>query len=335
VQCGRHARRALASGLLAACALGALTACGSVRSHPMAGAEYWGFTAPWDPRSTASVAAHGSQLDAVVSGFVILDSASLRPVTPFGDTLVVRNAGNRRYMAMLTSYQGSRFHPETIRALAADSAVLAKIAGETATLLGGAGYRGLVLDFEGLTANDLDALLRVAGGIADSARAHGVSPVGIAIPATDTAGYPARPLLGAADFLIVMLYDEHWSTSPPGPIAAPTWTARALGTRVGDVGASRVIAAFPVYGYQWRSDSATAVLSYADAQRLAQGVHTPLVRDPASATLHVEGPTWSAWVSDAVLLDSLVRGARRTGVTRFALWRLGLEDPRVWTDVVR
>jgi hypothetical protein len=39
-------------------------------------------------------------------------------------------------------------------------------------------------------------------------------------------------------------------------------------------------------------------------------------------------------VSDAALLDSLVRGARRTGISKFALWRLGLEDPRIWTDVV-
>ena len=303
-----------------------------MRSHPLASAEFWGFTAPWDPRSSASVAQHGAQLDAVVSGFVILDSASFRPVALYSDTLVARNAGNRRYMALLSTYGGTRFHPETIRALASDATALGKIAGETATMLGQTGYRGLVLDFEGLTANDVEALLRVSAGFADSARAHGVSPVGIAIPATDTAGYPARPLLGSTDFLVVMLYDQHWATSPPGPIASPVWAARALGLRVSDVGASRIVAAYPVYGYQWRSDSATAILSYADAEQLARSAHAPLVRDPSSATLHVEGPTWSAWVSDAVLLDSLVSGARRAGVTRFALWRLGLEDPRAWTD---
>jgi hypothetical protein len=82
-------------------------------------------------------------------------------------------------------------------------------------------------------------------------------------------------------------------------------------------------------------DSATAVVSFADAERLARSAHVPLQRDPASGTLHAESPAWSIWVSDAVLLDSLVRGARRSGVTKVALWRMGLEDPRIWTDVVR
>jgi spore germination protein YaaH len=313
-----------------------VSACASARGRPPAGgAEFWGFAAPWDARSEASGAAHDSQLDVIVSGFVTLDSATFQPTALFSDPLMRSNPGNHRRMALLTSYHGTRFHPETIRALASDSTVLGRTAGRTATMLGSAGYRGLILDFEGLTPADLDVLLTVSRTFADSARAHGVSPTGMAVPATDTAGYPGRTLLGAVDFLVVMLYDQHWSTSPPGPIASPDWAMRALGIRAADIGSSRVVAAFPTYGYQWRADSATAVVSFADAERLARSAHVPLQRDPASGTLHAESPAWSIWVSDAVLLDSLVRGARRRGITKFALWRLGLEDPRIWTDVVR
>lgn len=314
-----------------ACASG----CVSVSARPRASTEFWGFTAPWDPRSAASVAAHGSELDAVVSGFITLDSATLRPVTPFGDTAVARNAGNLRHMALLTAYEGNRFHPETIRILAENSVERARTAGAVGSIAGNAGYRGLILDFEELTPADLDGLIRVAREIADSARAHGVSPIAMAIPATDTVGYPARPLLSAVDVLVVMLYDQHWLSSPPGPIAAPNWVDRALGMRVGEVGPSRLVAALPTYGYQWRSDSATAVVSFADAEQLAQAAHVPLVRDPASATLHAETPLWSLWVSDVTLLETLVSGARTLGVTKFALWRLGLEDPRTWTSAIK
>lgn len=315
--------------------LACLVACASVSARPRAPAEFWGFTAPWDPRSAASVTAHGSELDAVVSGFITLDSATFRPISLFTDTLASRNAGNHRYMALLTAYEGNRFHPETIRVLAENSVERARTAGAVGLAAGNGGYRGLILDFEGLNPADLDGLILVAREIADSARAHGVSPVAMAIPATDTVGYPARPLLGAVDVLVVMLYDQHWLTSPPGPIAAPNWAARALGMRVGEVGPSRLIAALPVYGYQWRSDTATAVVSFTDAVHLAQDAHVPLVRDPTSATLHAETPRWSIWVSDATLVDTLVHGARVLGVTKFALWRLGLEDPSVWTTVVR
>ena len=74
-----------------------------------------------------------------------------------------------------------------------------------------------------MTPNDLPVLLAVTKAIADSARAHGVGSVGLAIPALDTAAYPARALLRSLDFLVVMLYDQHWLTSSPGPIAAPDW----------------------------------------------------------------------------------------------------------------
>lgn len=345
MQLRRHARgptrtrlvRVVASLVSLACASG----CISVSARPRASTQFWGFTAPWDPRSAASVAAHGSELGVVVSGFITLDSASLRPVMLFGDTAMTSNAGdsgttgNVRYMALVTTYEGRRFHPETIRILAENSVERAHAAAAVGTMAGKAGYRGLILDFEELTPADLDGLIRVAKEIADSARAHGISSIAMAVPATDTVGYPARPLLSAADVLVVMLYDQHWSTSPPGPVAAPNWVARALGMRVGEVGPSRLVAALPTYGYQWRGDSATAVVSFAGAEELARSAHVPLVRDPASATLHAESPLWSVWVSDATLLDSLVSGARTLGVTKFALWRLGLEDPKVWTNVIK
>jgi spore germination protein YaaH len=318
------------------CVSGIILGCASARGRPSeADAEFWGFTAPWDARSEASAAAHAAQLDVIVSGFITLDSASLQPIVLFPDPLAKSNPGNRRRMALLTSYHGTRFHPETIRALASDSIVLARTAGRAAALLGADGYRGLVLDFEGHTADDLDVLIRVSRAFADSARAHGVSPTGMAIPATDTVDYPGRPLLGAVDFLVVMLYDQHWLTSPPGPISSPDWAMRALGIRASDIGSSRVVAAFPTYGYQWRADSATAVISYAEAEHLARDGHVALLRDPASSNLHAASDGWTLWATDAVLLDSLVRSARRTGVTRFALWRLGLEDPKNWTEVVR
>lgn len=330
---------ALAALLLASgTGLTTLAGCAALHSHPMSRAQFWGFTAPWDPRSAASVAAHGNELAAVVSGFITLDSVSFRPLVLFPDALASHAGPHRRSMALVTTYEGDRFHPEIIRGLAGDSTALGRTAGATASLLGAGGYRGAVLDFEGLTPNDFDALLRATRAFADSARAHGIPEIGMAVPATDTASYPARPFLadGRVDFVVVMLYDQHWPTSPPGPIASPEWANRALGLRAGEAGASRIVAAYPVYGYEWRRDSAAAaVISFEEARQLARGAQVPLVRDPASATLHAEARDWSVWVSDAVLLDSLVRGGRRLGVNRFALWRLGLEDPRVWTEVVR
>src|SRR5256885_16882847 len=74
-----------------------------------------------------------------------------------------------------------------------------------------------------MTPRDLDQLLTVIRAIADSVRAHGVSTVVVAVPAGDTAAYPAALLLQPADLIMAVLYDPHWGGSSPGPHPGALW----------------------------------------------------------------------------------------------------------------
>ena len=323
-----HLNRRAPSRVLA---LVLLTACAHLPSQPRGRPTYWGFTGPWDRRSDVSVQAHGASLDKIVTGWIALDTTSFRPVQLYPDSAGRNSTAGSRAMALITTSFGSRFHPEIIRGLGENTQIAASTAGAIASLVDTGRYHGVVIDFEGMTPRDLDQLLTVTKAVADSVRAHGVSTIVIAVPAGDTAAYPAALLLQSADFIMPILYDQHWSTSPPGPIAAPEWVSRNLGARVAEVGAARIIAAFPLYGYRWRRNAETEVISYDDASRLAAMTNTPLTRDHASATLHaVSSEGWELWVSDRFLLETLVRAARQLGVSTFALWRLGLEDQTVW-----
>ena len=75
--------------------------CGSVpQSLPSAErVERWGFTAPWDPRSAASVAAHGRELDAIVTGWITLDSITGSPSSAYSDS-TGRDGASYRRMAL-------------------------------------------------------------------------------------------------------------------------------------------------------------------------------------------------------------------------------------------
>lgn len=312
-----------------------ISACAHLPSQPRSQPSYWGFSGPWDSRSDASVQTHGHLLARVVTGWIALDTTSFRPLLLYPDTIGSRATIAERKTALITSYFGSRFHPEIIRGLGDNPQIAASTAGNIASLVDSGAYHGVIIDFEGMTARDLDQLVTVTRAVADSVRAHGVSTVVIAVPSGDTAAYPAALLLQSADYIMPVLYDQHWSASSPGPIAAPEWVARNLGARVAEVGAARIVAAFPVYGYRWRKAAETEVISYADARRLTTMTNIPLTRDHASATLHAISPEgWEIWVADRALLATLVREARQLGVTTFALWRLGLEDQSVWDLVV-
>jgi spore germination protein YaaH len=320
---------------LALAALTSVASCAGARLPPAEApvVERWAFTAPWDPRSAASVRAHAAELDAVVFGWLPLDTLTGLPFELFPDT-VARSAPTAvRRMAIVTSFVGDRFHPGTIRGLALDSAALRRSARAIADAALRGGYHGLVLDFEGMTRPDSDATRVVVGEVSRVAHAAGVGPVIVAVPATDTASYPARYFLDVADMLLVMLYDQHWATSPPGPIAAPDWVRQWLGVRIAERGASQLVAALPLYGYRWRPNAFAETIGFDDAVRLATEAGTSLIRDPATATLHAAragADGWELWVSDAELLAILEYEVRTLGVSRIAYWRLGLEDGAMW-----
>jgi len=295
----------------------------------------WGFTAPWDARSDSSVIANGPRLDAVVTGWIQLDSASGEPSLLYPDD--ARRPGSpRQRFALVTSWHGRRFHPEMVRRVAGDSAALSKLAARVGDIVRDGGYAGVVLDLEDQARGDTSVLVSAIRSIGSAARRAGANTVAVAIPAGDTAAYPTRIFFPAADAAVVMLYDEHWSTSAPGPIATPDWVRRTLAQRVADVGADRLVAALPLYGYLWRGTQAGEPLSFADARRAAAQANVDLARDPSSISLHAFQPgVWELWMTDAELLRVLVDQATGLGVRRIALWRLGQEDPAVWQALRR
>jgi peptidoglycan-N-acetylglucosamine deacetylase len=314
-----------------------LNACGGQGAPQRQPSEFWGFAGPWETASTQSVRAHGGQLNAVINGWITIDSASGLPVipSPYADT-VRPLTGTPQRMAIVTSWHGDRFHPASIRLLGRDPERLAKAAGAIGQYSRSMHYSGLVLDFESLTADDLPLLVRVSRAIADSARARGVRTIAMAIPATDAEAYPVRPLLGVVDALVVMLYDQHWDTSEPGPIAAPSWVRSALERRVAEAGPARLIAALPAYGYRWRKGRPTESIGYAEAVQKAKAAGAPLTRDVQSRTLRSRDARGNEiWVADAGLLRALVDQSLSLGVNRIAIWRLGQEDPAIWRSVIR
>jgi spore germination protein YaaH len=313
-----------------------LSPCEAQRASQRQPMEFWAFTGPWDPQSAVSTRRHGHALDAIITGWIALDSTSGRPIIPslYPDTTRPEK-GTPPRMAIITSWHGDRFHARTIRMLAANGTRLGEVARAIALHAARSGYRGLVLDFEDLSSRDLNAQLRVVAAITDSARARGISPVVVAIPAGDTAAYPARKLLTVADLVLVMLYDQHWSGSAPGPISEPSWVQRSLAIRVAEAGAARIVAGLPTYGYRWRAGQPGEGISFGEARREAQAAGTELQRDRASQTLRAaRAGSWDIWVTDAQLLRTLLDEVARSGVRKVSLWRLGQEDPALWEGVV-
>ncbi len=363
----RVKRRQLAAVTIAI----ATTACLPLPATVGAPTEIWAVFAPRaaaeDSTQVSTPIARGSRssngfCSEIIDTWIALDSVSLRPTLLRPGDLPRShipasqcsndgaNTGNTDdtpagVMAVVTSFQGGRYHPEVVRALAESPEGLRIAAGSIAQTVRTVGARGLLLDFQDMTADDLETLLDVSRMIADSSRGQAAntakgparSQIGLIIPATDSAGYPARLLARIADVLVVRLFPEHGVGNPPGPVASPSWFARRLGMRAGEAGVNRLVAGISADGVLWDRRKGATRVSYVEAMRLAEAASTAVVRDPASRTLHASSARdgWELWVADHELIEELIAEGRRIGVTRFALFGLEGADPALWTLLPR
>ena len=54
-----------------------------------------------------------------------------------------------------------------------------------------------------------------------------------------------------ADRVLVMAYDQHWSTSKPGPVASLTWCREVAAYASKNIPKSKLIMGLPLYGREW------------------------------------------------------------------------------------
>jgi spore germination protein YaaH len=99
---------------------------------------------------------------------------------------------------------------------------------------------------------------------------------------------------------------------------------------VREVGASRVVAGLPLYGYHWKAAGQGETVTHAEALALTARSGGRLVRDSASGTMHASVGTGELWVTDAGLMARLLDEVEAAGVGRVAFWYIGQEDPALW-----
>jgi len=70
------------------------------------------------------------------------------------------------------------------------------------------------------------------------------------LPARDDA-YDYEYFGKKCDAIVLMNYDQHWLTSPPGPIAAQDWFVENLRQVLEVVPAQKIVVGIANYAYDW------------------------------------------------------------------------------------
>jgi peptidoglycan-N-acetylglucosamine deacetylase len=138
------------------------------------------------------------------------------------------------------------------------------------------------------------------------------------------------------DFMILMAYDEHWEEAPSGSIASQDWYERLLDERMKDLDPDHTIIALGNYGYDWAPGKPADDLTFQETARLAHLTNAEIDFDPDAENPRftyrgADGAVHSVWFLDAVTAFNEIHAADIYKPAGYALWRLGSEDPSVWS----
>ncbi|HET9994264.1 MAG TPA: polysaccharide deacetylase family protein [Candidatus Acidoferrum sp.] len=321
------------------------------------------FFVSWDPNSIASLKKHFKDID-------LLIPEQLHAVTPDGAlTVVDYEHGQNRVkasaaeaiavlkedklhqwmkslnpsielpmMGLLNNYDGVQWRVPEMAQMLANSAARQSLVRSTVDFAVQSHEAGIVVDFEEVPDASQVHFRQFAAELAPALHSVGLKLM-VALPARDDV-YDYEFFGKQCDAIMLMNYDEHWLTSPPGPIASQDWFVENLRQVLDDVPAQKIIVAVGSYAYDWseaakKGNEPAQSLSVQEALLRAYESETQVEFDSASLNPHYSyynehDHVHQVWMLDAVTAYNELRASERLGVQGTAIWRLGSADTSLW-----
>lgn len=138
------------------------------------------------------------------------------------------------------------------------------------------------------------------------------------------------------DYLFVFAVDQHNSLSNPGDVSHQHWVELILDKVCAEVPSYKVILTIGAGGYDWPENSEGTAVGYQQAISTAHENKKKVIFDPQSANLHysytaLDSSNHTVYFTDAAANFNIIRMADDWATGGVALWRIGFEDPRLWS----
>jgi cellulose synthase/poly-beta-1,6-N-acetylglucosamine synthase-like glycosyltransferase/peptidoglycan/xylan/chitin deacetylase (PgdA/CDA1 family) len=294
----------------------------------------FGYFVNWDPASMVSLRLNLNRLTHLVPEWLVLANAR-GDIDDESDPTVIKIAADAHLpvIAMLTNYRNG-WQAGDLHRVISDPGARSDLIGNIYSNLVEHGFAGVNIDFEQLQPRDRQTMVRFM----EELRAK-LAPAGLllcqSVPTGDQA-YDLKRLGEIEDYIVPMVYDEHYQSGEPGPIASSDWFESQLADLAKVLPAGKTVVGIGTYGYDWViGGRGSNEVSFSDVIAAAQQNAAPVVwdKDESNPVLRYarDGRRHEVWFLDAVTALNQTEDVSDAGFRGVALWRLGAEDPGLWT----
>lgn len=301
-----------------------------------------GYYVDYDDLSFVTVQRNGELFSTIITtNFDIVDTEGT--VRGVHDPYVVAAARERGISVQfrIANVVDGRFRRDIGHAVLTRAAARERAIAGILQVLDKYGYDGVNIDLENIPAGDRQALTSFVRELATAVRERGRT-LSIAVPARaeddptdDWAGaFHLRTLGRIVDFVVLMAYDEHWDTSPPGPVASMPWVEGVVRFAVTQVRREKLLLGVALYGYAWpRSGGPATALSGREAAAMAAREGVAVRWNDRAKVPYFTTRNWTVYFENASSVWYKTELAARYGLAGISVWRLGHELPDVWNTV--
>jgi cellulose synthase/poly-beta-1,6-N-acetylglucosamine synthase-like glycosyltransferase/peptidoglycan/xylan/chitin deacetylase (PgdA/CDA1 family)/spore germination protein YaaH len=293
------------------------------------------FHAPWDGSSVASLSRHVEQLDWLIPGWISVTGPT-HQTTVFRDSAgraIINKAVHKPVLIPMVqnAIEGVWDGPSSA-ALFADPKARGVFLDKLVAFLAVNHAGGVFYDFEDLPPSaHRDYRVFLAETKARFAARGWVVAIAAPIGNED---WDLPSYAAVTDKIFLMAYDEHETGGPAGPIASQRWFARSVADAARGIPASKLVVAVGSYAYDWHEGGGEP-LDVEEAWQNAADSGTVPSFDKASENssfAYSEGNVrHQVWLLDAASAYNQIAFLNRAGLHSVALWRLGSEDPSIWS----
>jgi spore germination protein YaaH len=215
---------------------------------------------------------------------------------------------------------------------------------ELAALCQSNGYQGIQIDFEGAQPAEREPFTAFITALAERLHSQGdkLSTIVTAKYYNITSGraamYNDAALSVPSDYVFVLDWGLHWTTSGPGGMDELPWFTRVADYTATMPNKSKFILGMPMYGIDWANGGGSSnpgtPLEYDNIVALESefGVTPewePVAADPHFSYVDASGVSHSVWYSDQQSIAARAQLAESLGLG-IGLWHLGSEDQSIW-----
>ncbi len=303
------------------------------------------FYVPWDANSFNSLQQHYRDIDVLMPEqlqAVAADGSLSVEADPKLSSWLKTLGIELPIMPLVQNYDGRQWRIAEMIAMLAHPEARQRLSKALADYATAQKDPGIVVDLEEVPDKSQPDFKRFTHELATALHAVNLKLM-VALPARDDA-YDYAYLGSQADAIILMNYDQHWTTSPPGPIASQDWFVENIQEAAKLVPPEKLVMGIANYTYDWpvpKKRSPHGPLPVAQSTSFQEAIvhavesEATVEYDSDSLNPHYsyedDNQVHSVWMLDGITAYNQLRAAERAGVRGTALWRLGDEDPSLWS----